>query len=125
MGVHGPVESVNINNRRFPVDGEADVAIALSGYTNEVKPNGAPGETRLVKSRKPGRATGIPIEIDDDRGDQEFIQEAQDSKSPIPFSITYVSGVVYSGEGGIVEDPERSTKEGTMEISYMGSLGKQ
>lgn len=125
MSTSGPLESVNINRRRFPVDGEVTAAVALGGFTNEVKPNGAPGEFRLVKSRKVGRFNTIPIVIDNERGDMEFIQEVMDEKGFVPFSATEVDGTVWSGKGQIVEDPEKDTKEGTMEISYMGSLRKQ
>ncbi len=124
MGTSGPVESVTINRRRFPVDGEADIAIALSGFINEQKPNGDK-TSRTVKSVKTGRANAIPITMDDARDDETFIQTTMDLKGPFPFSLTKVDGVVYSGDGQIVEDPETSTKEGTKEISYAGTLRKQ
>lgn len=121
--VSGPLESINIDGRRFAVDGEVDAAIALSGYTNEVKPNGD-GSFRLVKTRKTGRANTIPITMDDTRDDEEFIQGVMDSTSFVTISFTKVDGTVYKGSMQIVEDPETSTKEGTKELSFMGSLGK-
>lgn len=124
MPTSGPLESVSINKRRFPVDGEVTAAVSLPGFINEVKPNGD-GSLRLIKSRKPGRANTIPIVMDNERGDLRFIQDVMDEKGFIPFSATEVDGTVLDGSGQIVEDPEKDTKEGTMEISYMGSLSPQ
>ena len=46
MSVHGPLESINIDGRRFPIDGEANAVINFDGYINEVKPNAKPGESQ-------------------------------------------------------------------------------
>lgn len=124
MGVSGPIESVTINNRRFPVDGEVTAAVALPGSMNEVKPNGD-GSQRLVKSVRVGRVNTLPLVIDNDRGDMEFLQDAMNENGMIPFAATEVDGAVWDGSGQIVEDPEKDTKEGTMEVSYAGSLRKQ
>ena len=120
----GPLESVTINRRRFAVDGEIDAAIALSGFINEVKSNGD-GTPRQVKSRKPGRVNSVPIVMDDSRDDETFIQETINDFDFVPVSFTKVDGIVYSGDMQIVEDPETSTKEGTKELSFSGSLRKQ
>lgn len=124
MSTSGPLESVTINRRRFAVDGEVDAEQAYAGFTNEVKPNGD-GTNRLVKSRKPGRMNTIPIVMDDARDDEEFIQEVMDNMDFVPCSFTQVNGVVKDGDMQIVEDPGTSTKEGTKELSFMGSLRKQ
>lgn len=121
----GPLETATIDGRTFPVDGEVDAAKALDGYTNEVKPNGQVGSFRIVKSRKPGRMNSIPLVMDDARGDEEFIQERMDSNDFFACLFTQSDGTVFSGNMQIVEDPETSTKEGTKEVSFMGSLKKQ
>lgn len=120
----GPVESVTIDGRRFTVDGEADIAQAMAGFTNEVKPNGD-GSQRLVKTRKVGRGNGFPLVMDDARDDETFIQERMDSKEFFTIDFTKVDGAVWSGPGQIVEDPETSTKEGTKEVNFAGSFTKQ
>ena len=119
----GALESININGRRFAIDGEVDGAIALAGFINEVKPNGD-GSFRQIKSRKTGRLNSIPIVMDDTRDDEEFIQSVIDSMDFVTIAVTKVDGTVYKGTMQIVEDPESSTKEGTKELSFMGSLGK-
>lgn len=120
----GPIETVNIDGRSFTVDGEVDGAKALSGFMNEVKSNGD-GSFRLVKSRKPGRYNSLPLVIDNDRGDEEFIQERMNSFKFFNVNITEVDGTVFTGSMQIVEDPETSSKEGTKEVSFAGSLRKQ
>lgn len=124
MAKGGPIESININGRRFAVDGEVDMALVLAGYINEVKPNGD-RTVRLVKSVKTGKFNTIPIVIDNDRGDEEFIQSVMDNLSLVNISVTDVNGDVWSGLGQIVEDPETSIKEGTKEISVHGTFAKQ
>jgi len=125
MATTGPLENINIKARTFPVDGEANAVLKLSGYTNEVKPNGEPGSDRIIKSRKSGRLGTIPIVIDDDRGDMEFLQEIMDSNDFVPFYTTTVAGIVWEGNVQITGDPEQGTKEGVMEIEIMGTIKRQ
>lgn len=125
MSVHGPLESVNIDGRRFPVDGEANAVVSLDGYTNEVKSNGQPGESRIVKSRRSGKVSAIPIIIDNTRGDMEFLQTVMNSPDFVSFFATEVDGTVWEGNVMITESPEASSKEGTMEISVMGNIKRQ
>ncbi len=117
----GPFESISIDGRRFTVDGEADIAYALGGFMNEVKPNGD-SSNRPVKSRKTGRMNSAPLVMDDSRDDEEFLQERMDSLSFYNVSGTKVDGVVLTGSMQIVEDPETSGKEGTKELSFSGGL---
>jgi hypothetical protein len=121
----GPLESVNINSRRFPVDGEAAAVINLGGYTNEVKANGQPGDSRIVKSRRPGKIGAIPIVIDNTRGDMEFIQEVIDSNDFVPFYADEIDGTTWEGNVQITATPEKNTKEGVMEIEIMGFIKRQ
>lgn len=125
MSGGGPLESITLNNRRFPVDGEVNAMISLSGFTNEVKPNGDGKSFRIVKTAKTAKAKAIPIIIDNSRGDMEFIQEIMDSADPVPFFATEVDGTVWEGEVMISGDPEKSAKEGTMEIEVHGDIGRQ
>jgi len=124
MASGGPIESVTIDGRRFAVDGEVDAALALGGFKNEVKPNGD-GTIRQIKARKVSRANSLPIVIDDDREDEEFLQEVMDNLEFVDIEITDVNGNVWSGSGQIVEDPETSKKEGTKEINIHGFITRQ
>ena len=119
----GAFESINIGGRRFAVDAEATVTYKLGGKINEVKPNGD-GSFRQIKSVKTGALNAVPIVIDDTRDDEEYLQGLMDSNEFFTVAGTKVDGVVLKGTMQIVEDPETDTKEGTKELSFMGSLGK-
>jgi hypothetical protein len=125
MATGGPLESITLNNRRFSVDGEVNAMISLSGFTNEVKPNGDLVTFRIIKTAKSGKAKSIPIIIDNARGDTEFIQKIMDSLEPVPFFATETDGTVWEGSVMIVGDPEKSTKEATMEIEIHGTVKRQ
>ena len=125
MGASGPLESININTRRFPVDGEANAVMNLSGYTNEVKPNGNPNEDRIVKSRRSGKVGAIPVVVDNNRGDIEFLQDIMNSNDFVSFYATEVDDTVWEGNVQITETPEKNTKEGIMEITVMGYIKRQ
>jgi len=125
MAAGGPLESITINNRRFPVDGEINAMVSLPGFTNEAKLNGDFASFRTVKTAKVGKVKAIPIVIDNSRGDMEFIQDIMDSPEPVPFFATEVDGTVWEGNVVIVGDPEKSTKEATMEIEVHGIIKRQ
>jgi len=125
MSTGGPLESVTLSNRRFPVDGEINAMVSLPGFTNEVKPNGDGQSFRLVKTAKAGKMKSIPLIIDNSRGDVEFLQEIMDSLEPVPFFATESDGTVWEGNVMISGDPEKSTKEATMEIEIQGFLKRQ
>lgn len=121
----GPLESITIKKRRFPVDGEINAMLSLGGFTNEVKPNGDGQTFRIVKTAKTAKLKAIPIIIDNSRGDMEFIQEIMDDPEPVDCFATEVDGTVWEGSVTIAGDPEKSTKEGTMEIEVHGSFNRQ
>jgi len=125
MASGGPLESITIDSRRFPVDGEVNAMLSLPGYTNEIKSNGDRKTFRIVKTAKTGKTKAIPIVIDNARGDMEFIQDVMDSPEPVPFFATEVDGTVWEGEVMISGDPEKSTKESTMEIEVHGFIKRQ
>ncbi len=124
MASGGPWESVVLNNRRFPIDGEANVMVSQSGYTNEIKVNGDK-TVRQVKTAKAGKVKGLVLEIDNARGDNEFLQEIMDSSDFVAFYGTGVDGTVWEGTVQISGDPEKSEKEGTMEIEVHGTIRRQ
>jgi len=125
MATGGPLESITLNNRRFPVDGEINAMVSLSGFTNEIKPNGDAQSFRIIKTPKTGKMKSIPIIIDNSRGDVEFIQEIMDSQEAVPFFATESDGTVWEGNVMISGDPEKSTKEATMEIEVHGYIKRQ
>jgi len=115
----GSIESLTLAGREFPAAADVDVQRKLGGFENEVQPNGD-GTTRTIKTRVPWSLSGAQVEIDDDRGDQEFLQDLTDRKEDFPCSATYVSGAVYQGTGQIVGENPASSQSATAAIDLMG-----
>jgi hypothetical protein len=120
MAVGGSVESVSIAGRNFPATGDADVQVTLGGYTNAYEANGD-GTARLIKTRVPWMITGLVLEVDHTRGDQEFIQDAANGTSDVPISITYASGVTFQGSGLVVDEINASSQSASMTVALGGS----
>ena len=119
MATGGSIESVALAGRSFPVTADAESNRNLGGYTNEVMPNGD-GTARLVKTRTSWAITNLMVQVDDDRGDHEYLKELQDGNEFFPIAVTYVSGAVYQAQGQITGDLEAQSKETKAELSLGG-----
>ena len=122
----GSVEAVSIAGREFPADADADTSRMMGGYSNEILPNGD-GTARVSKTAKAWSITGLVLEMDDNRGDHEFMQDIIDSKEYKNITITYASGVVYMGKGTVLGDAPVSSKSASMacDLGGPGKLTKQ
>lgn len=117
--VGGSIESISISGRNFAVAADAEANRKLGGWENEVQTNGD-GTARLIKTRVPLSISGLTLEIDDDRGDHEFLQENANNNIFFVISITYASGITYQGSAQIVEEMQSSSQNATAEVSLMG-----
>lgn len=117
--VGGSIESVNIRGREFAVAADAEAQRKLGGWENEVQANGN-GSARIIKTKVPLSITGLTLEIDDDRGDLEFLQEVADLPGFVPVGITYASGSTYQGQATIVDELQSSSQNATATVSLAG-----
>ena len=117
--IGGPIESVSIAGREFAVAADADSNRDLGGFTNEVMMNGN-GTGRLIKTRKPWNIDGLSLEVDDSRGDHEFLQDVADGVGFEPISVTYPSGIIYQGSGTITGDFNSSSQNATGAVVLTG-----
>ena len=126
MAVGGSIESISIDGRNFAVASDAEANRKLGGFENEVQANGD-GTARIIKTRVPWSLDGVTVEIDDDRGDQEFLQGIADGNAYVPVSMTLASGVTYQGDGIITGEIQTSSQNANAGISLMGpgSMSKQ
>ena len=126
MATGGSIESISIDGRIFAVASDAEANRKLGGFENEVQVNGN-GTSRIVKTRVPWSLDGVTVEVDDDRGDQEFLQEIADGNSNVPIAITLASGAVYQGDGIVTGEIQASSQNATASISLMGpgTMSKQ
>jgi hypothetical protein len=119
MATGGSIESVSFDNRLFKVAGDADSSRDLGGFTNEAQPNGD-GSSRTIKTRKNWMIDGLALEIDNQQGDLEFLQERADSDAYFPVVVTYVDGSAYQGSGNVEGDLQDSSQNATAEVQFKG-----
>ena len=117
--VGGSIESLGLAGRSFPVAADAEAQRKIGGFENEVLANGN-STARLIKTRIPLSLDGVVVEIDDNRGDQEYIQGLVDSNDFFPIDITYASGITWQGTAQIVGENPASSQSATAPISLMG-----
>lgn len=117
--VGGSIESITLASRNFAVAADAEAERKLGGFENEVQANGD-GTARLIKTRVPLSISGLTVEIDDFRGDAEYLQSLANLPDFFPISITYASGVVYQGRAQLVDENTSSSQSATAEISLSG-----
>ncbi len=117
--IGGSLQEATFNGRVFPVAADAEVQRKIGGFENEVQSNGD-GSARLIKTRTPWSWDGLVVEIDDSRGDQEFLQELADRNDYFPVSLTYASGDTWQATGQFVSDLQMSSQNATGTVSMMG-----
>jgi hypothetical protein len=124
--VGGSIQSISIRGRIFPVASDAEANKKLGGFENEVQANGD-GTARLVKTRVPWSIDGLQVEINDDRGDHEFLQEIADGLDFVSITLELASGTVYEGTGTITDEVQASSQNATASIKMggPGTLGAQ
>jgi len=117
--VGGSIESVSLDGRNFSVAADADVSRKLGGFENEIMPNGD-ATARLIKTRVPWVLDGLTLNVDDVRGDHEFINELSKRNDYFPIAATYVSGETYQGAGQISGETQSSSQTATVAVSLSG-----
>ena len=117
--VGGSIESVILDGRNFAVAADAEAQRKLGGFENEVQANGD-GGARLIKTRVPLAIAGLTIEVDDDRGDHEFLQDLSNRNDFFPIVITYASGADYQATAQITGELQASSQSATAAVDLMG-----
>ena len=77
-------------------------------------------DLRQKRDRDRSSLDGLTVSVDDDRGDQEFLQDLADRNDFFVLAITYASGEVYQGSAQIVGEFTSSSQNATAAISLMG-----
>lgn len=120
--IGGSIQSLTIKGRIFPVASDAEANKKLGGFENEVQANGD-GTARKIMPRVPWAVDGLQVEINDDRGDQEFLQEVADSHDFVSMELELASGTVYAGTGTVTDEIQASSQNATASIK-IGGPGK-
>lgn len=117
--VGGSIETVTLDGREFVVAFDAEAQRKLGGFENEVQANGD-GTARLIKTRVPLSIDGLTLEVDDSRGDHEFLQDLSDRNDFWALAITYASGETWQGTAQIVGEMQASSQNAVAAVSLMG-----
>jgi hypothetical protein len=125
MSVGGSIESISLRGRNFAVAADADVSRKIGGFENELQMNGN-GTARVVKTRVGWALSNITVDVNDARGDHEFLQDIAngvnaDADGFYPVGITYASGATWSGRGTIVDALEYAAQATTAGLSLAGA----
>ena len=126
MGVRaGDIRQLTYFGREFDIKGEdANVNIDLGGYTVEAGLNGNK-TLHATKRSKKAMVGDVPVSIDDNRKDLEFLQEKADAAEVGPLSLTLASGVTYSGSMLLVGEIQKATGDGIATLSFEGAKLEQ
>lgn len=124
--VGGSIQSISLDGRNFAVPADADTQRKLGGFENEVQANGD-GSSRLIKTRVPLMITGLMVNIDDNRGDHEYIQDLANLNDLFDFTITYASGITFQARVQIVGEFQvgNQATTGSIDIAGSGTLTRQ
>ena len=120
--VGGSIQSLTIRGRIFPVASDAEANKKLGGFENEVQANGD-GTARKIMTRVPWSVDGLQVEINNDKGDHEFLQEIADGKDFVSMELELADGTVYAGTGTITDEIQASSQSTTASIK-IGGPGK-
>lgn len=124
MSTGGSIEGISIRGRNFAVAADADAARKLGGFSSAIEMNGN-GTARVIKTREAWSLTGLQVDVNDVRGDHEFLQgiangDNADVDGYYTIAITYASGAVYSGRGTLTDPVEYASQNTTAAVSVMG-----
>ena len=117
--IGGSIQDVSLEGREFAVAADADSNRKLGGYENELQMNGN-GTARLIKTAIGWKVDGLTLEIDDARGDDEFLNDLKDRSGYFAVSVTYASGETYQGQGQIMGEVQTSSQSQTASVSLSG-----
>jgi len=118
--IGGSVESIGLNGRQFAVPADAEIQRILGGWNNDASPNGD-GSSRLLKTRVAPGLSGVVVEVDDERGDHEYLQDLANLNSFWDVVITYASGVSYQGSATITGELQVSSAAATAGFDMKGT----
>lgn len=124
MSTGGSLASLSIRGRNFSVAADADVSRKIGGFQNELQMNGD-GTARVVKTRQGWALSGLNIDVNDARGDHEFLQDIVDGVGAdvdgfYPCALEYASGAVWSGKGTIIDELAYGSQNTTAGVSLAG-----
>jgi len=118
-GIGGSIESITLAGRIFSVTADTKTIIQLGGFQNTVESN-SDGTVRIIKIRVPMSLSGIVVQIDSLRGDNEYLQGLSNSTDFFPISLILPSGEIRQGVAQLIGELSENVDTATMTINLMG-----
>ena len=122
--IGGSILSLSLQGRQFSVTADADIAMKLGGFENELQMNGD-GTERQIKTRVPSQLGDVTVSIDDVNGDLEFLQSIADSNELVDGAIELASGAIWVGRLTITGELIKQTNATTASFTLQGTKLKQ
>lgn len=119
MSVGGSIQSIGLDGRNFSVAADAESQRKLGGWENEVQANGD-STARIIKTIVPLKLDGLTLDVDDVRGDHEFLQNLANATDFFAIDITYASNVVVQGSAIITGELQVSSQSQTAAVTLEG-----
>lgn len=120
MSINGAIRSLTVGGRGFKVAHDGTGNKDLGGRNNEVQMNGD-GSFRTIQTVMPGSLNDLQLELDDSRGDHEYLQGLANAGLPVPVVATYASAESYTGDLVITGEIKHDKTSGLVTLSFMGS----
>ena len=116
----GDILQLIIGGREMDPAPDSNVTYRISDSTNETA---LTGNRRLHTTHRlrPVGFDSLPISVDPNRGDAEYIAEWSREGEAKPCSMTLANGVTYGGELVCQGEPDPNTGDGQLEITAYGA----
>lgn len=127
MSTGGSLQEISIRGRNFAVAADADATRKLGGFEATLEANGN-STVRKILTRVPWAIGGLTVDVDQGRGDHEFLQDIADGVEADPdgyyaISVTHADGTTWQGRGTITEAVEYNSMNTTAAVA-LGGPGK-
>jgi len=119
MSIHGAMRSFTYDGRAFKVGHDGSGNKAIGGRNNEIAMNGD-GSFRVIQTVMPGSFSDLQVEVDDSRGDQEFLQGHANAGLPKPAVATYAANISYTGDLVITGEIAKDENTGLISLNCQG-----
>jgi len=120
----GDILQLIIGGREMDPAPDSNVTYRVTDSTNEVSLTG----NRRVHTTHRLRPVGfesLPISVDPEKGDAEYIAQWATEGDARPCSMTLANGQTYGGELVCQDAPDPNTGDGQLEITAMGARFEQ
>lgn len=120
MAINGAMRGLSIKGRGFKVAHDGSGNKDLGGRNNELAMNGD-ATFRTIQTVMPGSLNDIQVEVDDSRGDHEYLQNLATEGLPVPVVATYADNISYTGDMVITGEIKPDKNTGLVGLSLQGT----